>query len=83
MKCVHLNHSNPLLANSSDLQHRLTSADANDYRLADVLLMIGVVATIIALYTAMFVALYRWSHYDPVLPQHTIDAMPYVSESSM
>ena len=82
MKFEHHNHSNPQLATSSYLQHRPSSAGANEYRVADALLMIGVVAAIIALYAAMFVGLYRWSHYDPLLPD-AISAIPCVSESSM
>jgi hypothetical protein len=36
--------------------------------MTDAVLIVALVAAILALYAAMLVGMYRWSHYDPLLP---------------
>jgi hypothetical protein len=69
MKSMHIDHSNLLRTQWTSSVHRQTrGADGiKAHTMADAVLIVTVVATILVLYAAMFMGLYRWSHYDPLL----------------
>ncbi|MBV8055303.1 MAG: hypothetical protein JO071_08705 [Deltaproteobacteria bacterium] len=70
MKSVPVDHNNLLRTRWTSSVHRQTQgADSVKARtMADGVLIVAVVAAILALYAAMFMGLYHWSHYDPLLP---------------
>lgn len=54
---------------TSHFLRRAGNADTTKERtIADAMLIVALVAAILALYAAMFVGLYQWGHYDPLLP---------------
>jgi hypothetical protein len=70
MKLIQVEHINlsrtPV---TSHFQRRAGNADTTKERtIADAVLIVALVAAILALYAAMFVGLYHWGHYDPLLP---------------
>ena len=42
--------------------------DVKEHAMADAVFIVALAAVALALYAAMFIGLYRWSHYDPLLP---------------
>jgi hypothetical protein len=70
MKPIQVEHSNLLRTPvTSHFQRRAGNADTTKERtIADPVLIVALVAAILALYAAMFIGLYHWGHYDPLLP---------------
>jgi hypothetical protein len=65
----HVGQSNLLrIPATSYVQRRRQGDCVKERAMTDAVLIVALVATILALYAAMFVGVYRWSHYDPLLP---------------
>jgi hypothetical protein len=72
MKAVHADQTDCFRTPVGFTHRRSRSADhLEESTIADVVLIIVVVAAIFALYAAMFAGLYRWSHYDALIPPDT------------
>jgi hypothetical protein len=67
------------IAISGGTSHHRRLEDVRERATTDAAIIL-VVAMIIALYAAMFVGVYRWIHYDPVLP---LDNQPQSAELNL
>lgn len=65
MKSVNFDHRN--LTGPYCVYPPILSSDSGTTRAITYAMLVAVIAMIIALYAAMFLGLYRWSHYDPLL----------------
>jgi hypothetical protein len=75
MKYVHFDHTNQLrVPATSYVRARTWHADCPKARMMTDAVLVGVAIAILALYAAMFLGLYRWGHYAPLLPPDSTTA---------
>lgn len=73
MKSMSLDHNSLFsTAPTSHLQHCLSATAGKEHTGIDTLLITAIGVAIVVLYLAMFTGLYRWSHYDPLLPPDSV-----------
>jgi hypothetical protein len=69
MKYVHIGRTNQLRIPATSYVHgRARNADCVTARMVTDAVLVAVAIAVLALYLAMFVGLYHWGHYAPLLP---------------